>query len=83
MPRSDRGPDPLGIRYQGDVLTGKITVEEAHDRAARDVAQAQLADKHRRSDYSNCYTAPENYDPVLRHHLGIGKPYYHDPDLKK
>jgi hypothetical protein len=75
MPRSDGGPDRSGIRYEGDVLTGKISVEEAHAKAAREVAQAQVADKHRRGDHSNCYTTPENYDPVLRQHLGIGKPY--------
>ena len=83
MPRSDGGPDSLGARYEGDVLTGKISVEEAHARAAGEVAQAQVADKHRRGDHSNCYTTPENYDPVLRYHLGMGKPYYFDPELKK
>jgi len=34
MPPNDGGSDPSGIRYEGDVLTGKIGVEEAHARAA-------------------------------------------------
>ena len=58
MPRSDGGPYRLGIRYEHDVLTGKISVEEA---------QAQLND--RAGHPANCYTSPQNYHPVLRYHL--------------
>ena len=81
MPRTHGQPDESGIRYDGDVLTGKISVEEAHARDARQALQAQMNDRERHP--AGCYTTPENYDPVLRYHLRMGNPYYFDPDLKK
>jgi len=83
MPRTDGKPDSMGARYEGAVLNGKVSVQEAHAKDAIEVARAQLAEKLRRGDLSNCHVAPENYDPVLCYHLRVGKPYYHDPDLKK
>ncbi len=83
MPRTGGKPDSTGARYEGAVLNGKVSVQEAHTKDAIQVARAQVAEKLRRGDLRNCYVAPENYDPVLRFHLGVGKPYYHDPDLKK
>jgi hypothetical protein len=83
MPRTGGKPDSAGARYEGAVLNGEISVQEAHYRDAVEVTRAQLAEKHRRGDFANCYVAPENYDPVLCYHLRVGKPYYHDPDLKK
>lgn len=60
MPRSDDRPPDSGIQFQGDVLNGKLSVEEAivlkaHRAVHRSAHRAPLA-----SDY---------LDPVLLHHL--------------
>ena len=58
MPRvaGDR-PDSAGVSWQGDVLTGKAGVAEAlHEQAPRPRGSV---------------VRPEQYDPVLRFHLGL------------
>ena len=58
--------DPVaGARFEGDVLTGKLTVAEAiwcDARRAVRPADGPVAPQ------------PEGYDPVLRHHLRVVKP---------
>jgi hypothetical protein len=61
MPRSDEGtPDANGLALHGDILTGKLSVQEAF--ALQAIRLAQTPGK--------C-VAPEDYDPVLKSHLGI------------
>ena len=58
MPRVEEGvPDSAGISWQGDVLTGKLSVAEALRR------QAPWP--------RGPIVAPDQYDPVLRFHLGL------------
>jgi len=74
MPDSDKQPDSLGIRYEGELLNGKITVDEAF---AREKAKQQLhAIQTQIRTGVGCVRGPEEYDPVLRFHLGMEKPYY-------
>jgi hypothetical protein len=74
MPDSEKQPDSLGIRYEGELLNGKITVDEA---LAREKAQQQLAAAQTQIRTGvGCVRGPEEYDPVLRYHLRVGKPYY-------
>lgn len=63
MPRADEGtPDARGLALHGDILTGKLSVQEAFALEAGQRAQT-LARGSR--------VAPEDYDPVLKFHLGI------------
>ena len=63
MPRSSEGvSDANGLVLHGDILTGKLSVQDAFAIQAGRVSQALALSKR---------AAPENYDPVLKSHLGI------------
>ena len=81
MPKSDGQPDKLGARYEGDVLSGKLTVDDA---LAREKAQqAAHAIRTQMKTGVGCVRGPEEYDPVLRYHLGMEKAYYFQKDEEK
>lgn len=62
MPRCDEGfPNEVGITYYGDILTGKISFQDA---LALEAARL-------RPFYPNNWVSPNGYDPVLKSHLGI------------
>ncbi len=57
--------DPrTGASLKGDVLTGKLTAKDALQREA---------DRSGRWDNMRTPCSPDDYDPVLRHHLRIPK----------
>jgi hypothetical protein len=63
MSRTGEGaPNETGLAFHGDILTGKLTVQEAFARAAAGVSRTLTPGKP---------VAPEGYDPVLKSHLGI------------
>jgi len=63
MPRTEeRTSDASGLAFHGDVLTGKLSVQEAFALEAGRLYQTLTPGKH---------VAPEDYDPVLKSHLGI------------
>jgi hypothetical protein len=63
MPRADEGvPDASGFAFHGDVLTGKLSVQEAF--ALQAARLSQITPRGVR-------IAAEDYDPVLKFHLGI------------
>ena len=62
MPRADDGaPNESGISFHGDVLTGRLSVQDAFALEA-----ARL-----RAHNSARWAGPQDYDPVLKSHLGI------------
>jgi hypothetical protein len=62
-PRSDEGtPDASRLTFHGDVLTGKLSVPEAFAREAVQLSQTLTTGQR---------VAPDDYDPVLKFHLGI------------
>jgi hypothetical protein len=77
---ADPGVRPTGVLYRGSrrtersegnvyasdgaVLSGKLSVQEAHARA-----NTQAAEQIRRNGAGNCHVSPEDYDPVLKSHL--------------
>ncbi len=64
MPRKDEVDPATGIRYQGDVLNGKLSPLEAILR------EAQAAHRGR-----GPFASPlAGYDPVLRCHLRLEEP---------
>src|ERR1035437_6151976 len=63
VPRSGEGaPGAGGLALHGDVLTGKLSVQEAFAREAARLSQTPTPGNRAK---------PENYDPVLKSHLGI------------
>ena len=63
MPPADEGvPDASGFAFRGDILTGKRSVQEAsaHEAARRSQTMPR-----------GVRVAAEDYDPVLKFHLGI------------
>jgi hypothetical protein len=62
LPRNDGFDPQIGAYYEGDVLTGKLS---AKDSIQREADRSGLWDTIR----SPC--SPDDYDPVLRHHLRI------------
>jgi len=63
MPRAGEGaPDASGLAFHGDVLTGKLSVPEAFALGAARLSQNLAPGKR---------VAAEDYDPVLKAHLGI------------
>ena len=63
MPHADEGmSNANGMAFHGDVLTGKRSVQESFALEA-----AQLSQTLPRGER----VAPEDYDPVLKSHLGI------------
>lgn len=61
--RTSRKPSPLGIGFEGEVLTGEKSVEEKQRHEA--ILAANPLDE--------AYKYVEDYDPVLLHHLGLTK----------
>jgi len=62
MPRVDEGtPDAIGIIFHGDILTGKISLQDYFKREAARFSQTHPGE---------C-ADPRDYDPVLKFHLGI------------
>ena len=62
MPRpGDGAPDERGIAFQGDVLTGRLSVQDAF---------ALQAARLRAHNTGRCANA-EDLDPVLKSHLRI------------
>jgi hypothetical protein len=62
MPRTDEGTSNAnGLAFHGDVLTGKLSVQLAFAREAGRLSQRTPGKR----------VAPEDYDPVLKSHLGI------------
>ena len=57
--------DELGIRYDGPVLTGKMTLERAKELEARRLLAKRMKDGN--------FARPQNYDPVLRAHCRFDK----------
>jgi hypothetical protein len=63
MPRSDAGViNGAGEVFEGDVLTGKLSVPEAFQRDAFHTSRHSTPGKR---------VGPDDYDPVLRAHLRI------------
>ena len=63
MPRADEGTsDARGLVLHGDVLTGKLSVQESMAREAARLSQTLPIRKR---------VGPEDFDPVLKFHLGI------------
>jgi hypothetical protein len=63
MPRASEGTaDANGLVLHGDILTGKLSVQDAFAIQAGRVSQALALSKR---------AVPDNYDPVLKSHLGI------------
>ena len=63
MPHADGGTSNAnGIAFHGDVLPGKLSVQEAFAREAARLSQILTPGKP---------AAAEDYDPVLKAHLGI------------
>jgi hypothetical protein len=63
MPRADEGaPNASGLAFHGDILTGKLSVQEAFAREAGRISQSLPPGKR---------AAIEDYDHVLKSHLGI------------
>ena len=68
MPRR-KGRQPNGFLPEGPVMSGQISVNQAF---ARDKdAQAQHTVRTYLKTGIGCYHSPEEYDPVLRAHLGM------------
>jgi hypothetical protein len=61
--RMPKAADPLGIRFEGPVLTGETSVQERQ----RDEAIAAW------NNTGESYQQPEDYDPVLRAHVTRSK----------
>jgi len=62
MSRVDEGtPDTIGIVFHGDILTGKISLQEAFLREVARISQSHPGE---------C-ADPRDYDPVLKYHLRI------------
>jgi hypothetical protein len=57
-------PSPQGIAFEGEVLTGEKSVEQKQRH------EAILAFNHT----CETYKTPEDYDPILRYHLGLTNP---------
>jgi hypothetical protein len=64
MPKPERWPACAGFRAEEPVMSGKISIQEAHRRA-----ETQAAEQIRRNGAGNCYVSPEDYDPVLEFQL--------------
>ena len=63
LPRADEGiSNANGMAFHGDVLTGKLSVQETFAREAARLSQTLTPGKR---------VAAEDCDPVLRAHLGI------------
>ena len=63
MPRADEGvPNASGFAFHDDVLTGKLSVQEAFALEAARLSQTTPC---------GVRVAAKDYDPVLRFHLGI------------
>ena len=63
MPRAAEGvPGASGFAFRGDVLTGKLSVQEASAHEAARLSQTMPR---------GVRVAAEDYDPVLKFHLGI------------
>jgi hypothetical protein len=63
MPRADEGTsDASGLVLHGDILTGKLSVQEAFAREAARFSQTLTPAKR---------AGPDDFDPVLKFHLGI------------
>lgn len=63
MPRTDEGTvDSRGFAFQGDVLTGKLSVQEA---------LALEAERTSSRTTPGSRVAPEDCDPVLKFHLRV------------
>ncbi len=74
MPKTDGNPDRLRIRYQGQVLNGNVSVDEAfaREKHSEDLHPVQTA----LQTGVKTYVSPEDYDPVLRYHTRTGTPHY-------
>jgi hypothetical protein len=64
MPRTEGTDSDTGARYEGDVLTGKFSVDDALRRSA---------ERARRST-GPVPSSMEEPDPVLRQHLHLDEP---------
>jgi hypothetical protein len=63
MPRAGEGTaDASGLVVHGDILTGKLSVQEAFAREAARLSQTHTPGKR---------VGPDDSDPVLKFHLGI------------
>lgn len=63
MPKREPGsPDDCGIRYDGSVLNGQLSVQDAFSLEARQL----LAQPSQKGPYAGPYL-----DPVLRFHLRL------------
>ena len=63
IPRADEGrPDAEGFTWNGDILTGKLSVEQSFALEARCLANKITPGTN---------IPPEDYDPLLKHHLRI------------
>ena len=62
MPRADDGaPNESGISYQGDVLTGRLSLQDAF----------ALQAAHLRAHNRGKWAGRDDYDPVLKFQMGI------------
>ena len=63
MPRAGEGTaDASGLVVHGDILTGKLSVQEVFAREAARLSQTLTPAKR---------AGPDDFDPVLKFHLGI------------
>jgi hypothetical protein len=72
MPRTDGQPDSIGVRYEGNVVTGRTSLQLAFDRKAHEALNMM------HQEPPVC-TRPLDYDPVLRNHLHSATP---EPDYR-
>jgi hypothetical protein len=74
MPKTEGKPDALGIKYEGPVLNGSMSVDDAFARE-KQVEQLHAVQTTLRTGVRT-YGSTEQYDPVLRYHTRTGKAGY-------
>jgi hypothetical protein len=70
MPKTEGRPDALGIRYEGEVLNGSMSVNDAFAREKQ--AQQLHAVQTTLRTGVRTYVSPEDYEPLLLlHTMGL------------
>jgi hypothetical protein len=65
---TDQAADPLGIHWEGPVMTGKKSADESR----KDDAIKTVFDRPERAR-AKFYSSVEDYDPVLRSHCRLDR----------
>lgn len=74
MPKTEGKPHAPGIRYEGPVLNGSMSVDDAFARE-KQARQLHAVQTTLRTGVRT-YVSPEGCDRVLRYHTRTGKPQY-------